>query len=338
MTSKKFFFIFLLFFGSQINFAQLSLRLNLEGGYYRSISQNSAEPVQKDATVRLDGEIGYKYKNDNNTLSLKLRARPEIYGLSNNLKILKLRAVGNYYSGNSTFNWGFNLIGQKNNYSGRNINLNFQDFIFLLESLIKIDNNFSLRSNLGYGYQRVSDDINQKMNLVFLDAEIIQRFFRNAKLGYGIYSERFFLNNIYKVEDADNKGWRLGPHLSFDYLKSFIVNFDYRYLFHISNVTQSPSFEHWIRLVAGKLIAENWSVFVLTDYYFRKYTIKKYLESPYLYLYTPINEDNRIYLKLAYSISEIFEVYLKAGYFRENLFNNYSFAGWNFLIGFEFEK
>ena len=336
MISKYLFFIFFSIFYSHNIFAQLSLRLNLEGGYYHSISQNPVASGQKDATVRLDGEIAYKYKYANNIFALKLRSRPEIYGLNNNLKILKLRAVGNYYSGNGTVNWGFSLIGQKNNYSGRNVNLNFQDFIFLFESLTKIDNNISLRSNLGYGYQRVSDDINQKMNLVFLDAEIIQRAFNNAKLGYGIYSERFFLNNIYKVEDTDNKGWRLGPHLSFDYLKSFIVNFDYRYLFHISNVTQSPSFEHWIRLVAGKLIAENWSVFVLTDYYFRKYTIKKYLESPYLYLYTPINEDNRIYLKLAYSISEIVETYIKVGYFRENLFNNYSFAGWNFLIGFEF--
>ena len=338
MTSRKILFIFLLFFGSQINFAQLSLRINLEGGYYSSTSQNSAEPGQKDATARLDGEIRYKYKIDNNSLSIKLRARPEIYGLSNNLKILKLRTVGNYYSANNNVNWGFNVIGQRNIYNGRNVNLNFQDFIFMFESLSKIDMNFSLSSNFGYGYQRVSDDVNQKMNLVFLDAEIVQKMFRNSKLGYGIYSERFFLKNNYKIENTDNKGWRLGPHISFDYLKSFIVNFDYRYLFHLSDVTQSPSYEHWIRLVAGKLIAENWSVFVLTDYYFRKYTIKKYLENLYLYLYTPINEDNRIFLKLAYSISEMTEVYFKAGYFRENLFNNYSFAGWNFLIGFEFEK
>jgi hypothetical protein len=337
MISKYLFFICLLVYSQNI-YAQLSFRLNLEGGYYRSTSQNPAVSAQKDATARFDGEAAYRYKNDNNIFSLKLRARPEIYGLNNNLKILKLRAAGNYYSGNGNVNWGFNIIGQKNNYSGRNVNLNFQDFIFLFESLTKIDNDFSLRSNLGYGFQKVSDDINQKMNLVFLDAEVIQQAFRNAKLGYGIYSERFFLNNVYKVEDTDNKGWRLGPHISFDYLKSFIVNFDYRYLFHISDVTQSPSYEHWIRLVAGKLIDENWSVFVLTDYYFRKYTIKKYLENPYLYLYTPINEDNRIFLKLAYSISEITEIYFKAGYFRENLFNNYSFAGWNFLVGFEFEK
>jgi hypothetical protein len=338
MTSKCFILIFLFFLSSQNNFAQLSLRLNLEGGYYQSTSKSIAESGQKDATGRLDGEIGYKYINANEILSLKLRARPEIYGLNNNLKILKLRASAGYFSGNKDFTWGINLTGQKNNYSGRNVNLNFQDLIFMLESLTEISNNISLKLNSGYGYQRISNDINQKMNLIFLDAEIIQRVFNNAKLGYGVYSERFFLNNNYNIESTANKGWRLGPHVSFDYLRFFIINFDYRYLFHISEVTQSPSYEHWIRFVAGKLIAENWSVFVLTDYYFRKYTIKKYLESPYLYLYTPINEDNRIYLKLAYSISEIMEVYFKVGYFRENLYNNYSFAGWNFLAGFEFEK
>ncbi|MEJ2618322.1 MAG: hypothetical protein P8Z35_25425 [Ignavibacteriaceae bacterium] len=182
MTPRKFLIILLLICGSQINFAQLSLRLNLEGGYYRSTSQNSAESGQKDATARLDGEIGYKYKNENNILSLKLRARPEIYGLSNNLKILKLRAVGNYYSGDDNLNWGINVIGQKNIYNGRNVNLNFRDFIFMLETLPKIDMNFSLRSNLGYGYQRVSDYVNQKMNLVFLDAELVHLMLHNPLL------------------------------------------------------------------------------------------------------------------------------------------------------------
>lgn len=338
MTSISFIFIFLFIFFCQNSFAQLSLRLNLEGGYYQSTSKSLTESGQKDVTARFDGEVGYKYKSDNNILSLKLRTRPEIYGVNNNLKILKLRAVADYYLGNGKVNWGFNLIGQKNYYSGRDVHLNFQDLIFIIESLMSINDNFSVRSNLGYGYQRISNDVSQRMDLIFLDAEIIQAVLRNVKIGYGIYAEEFFLNNNYKIEDTNNKGWRLGPHISFDYLKSFLVNFDYRYLFHISNITQSPSYEHWIRLVAGKLITENLSVFILTDYYFRKYTIEKNLENPYLFLYTPINEDSRIYMKIGYDLSDLWEIYFKTGYFRENLYNNYSFAGWNFLVGFEFEK
>lgn len=338
MTFISFTFIFLFFFFCQNNFAQLSLRLNLEGGYYQSTSKSFTVSGQKDLTAHFDGEVGYKYRNDNNTLSLKLRARPEIYGVKNNLKILKLRTAASYYLGNSKANWGFNLIGQQNNYSGRDVNLHFQDLIFVIESLMNINDNFSTRSNLGYGYQRISNDVNQKMNLMFIDAEIIQAILKNVRIGYGIYTERFFLNNNYNIKDTDNKGWRLGPHISFDYLKSFLVNLDYRYLFHISDITQSPSYEHWIRLVAGKLITENWSVFILTDYYFRKYTIEKNLENPYLFLYTPINEDNRIYMKIGYDLSELWEIYFKTGYFRENLYNNYSFTGWNFLFGFEFER
>ena len=173
------------------------------------------------------------------------------------------------------------------------------------------------------------------MDLFLLDAEINQQAFNGAKVVYGIYTERFFLDDQYKTENINNKGWRIGPHISFDYLKTFLLNFDYRFLFHISEFTKSPSYEHWIRLVAGKLLMENWSVFVLTDYYFRKYTISKNLDDPYISLYTPINQDNRIYLKVAYSFSDILEIYFKTGYFRENLYNNYFFAGWNILIGFE---
>ncbi len=220
MSPKTLILVFLFIVSSQINFAQFSLRLNAEGGYYQSTSKSTAGSGQKDATARIDGEVGYKYKNYKNNLSLKLRARPEIYGLSNNLKILKLKATGNYYFEDKNITWGFNLMGQKNNYSGRSVNLNFQDLIFMFESLTKINNTFSLSSNLGYGYQKISNDINQKMNLIFLDAEIINEVFRNAKIGYGIYSERFFLNNKYNFEDTNNKGWRIGPHVSFDYLKS----------------------------------------------------------------------------------------------------------------------
>ncbi len=339
MTLKCLTFIFLLIaFYSKINFAQLSLRLNLEGGYYQSTSKSAVESGQKDATVRIDGEIGYKHKDDNRMFSFKLRARPEVYGFHDNLKILKLKATGNYFFTGDNITYGFNLTGQRNNYKGRNVDLNFQDFIFMFESLLEMGNGFSLSANLGYGNQEVSNDVNQKMDLLFLDTEIFQRAFNDARLGYGIYSERFVLTGNYEAKDINNKGWRIGPHISFDYLKAFLVNFDYRFLFHISEITESPSYEHWIRLVAGKLLTENWSVFILTDYYFRKYTISKIIDNPYISLYTPINEDNRIYLKIGYSLSDIFEAYFKTGYFRENLFNNYSFAGWNFLAGIEIEN
>ena len=339
MTSKSLLLVFLIMiFYSKINLAQLSLRLNLEGGYYRSTSTSAVESGQKDATARIDGEVGYKYKDDNRFYSFKLRARPEVYGLQNNLKIFKLKAAGNYYFTGNNITYGFNLNGQRNNYGGRDIDLTFQDFIFAFESLLTLDNNFSASANLGYGYQKVSENINQKMDLLFLDTEIFQDVFSNARLGYGVYSERFVLNGVYKEDGVNNKGWRVGPHISLNYLKAFLANFDYRFLFHISEITKSPSYEHWIRLVAGKLFSENWSVFILTDYYFRKYTISKVLNNPYISLYTPINEDNRIYLKVAYSLSDIFETYIKTGYFRENLFNNYSFAGWNLVAGFEIEK
>ena len=339
MTSKCLTLIFLLIIiYSNINFAQLSARLNLEGGYYRSTSAGFAESGQNDATVRIDGEAGYNYKDDSRLFSFKLRARPEVYGLHDNLKILKLKASGNYYFTRDNFTYGFNLTGQRNNYSGRDVDLTFHDFIFAFESLLAMGNNFSASANLGYGYQNVSENINQKMDLLFFDAEILSDVFDNARFGSGIYSERFVLTGTYKTGGVNNKGWRIGPHISLNYLKAFLVNFDYRFLFHISEITKSPSYEHWIRFVAGKLLSENWSVFILTDYYFRKYTISKVLDNPYISLYTPINEDNRIYLKIAYSLSDIFEIYIKTGYFRENLFNNYSFSGWNFLAGIEIEK
>ncbi len=339
MTSKCFsFLILLIIFFTQNNIAQLSMHLNLEGGYYRSISKIQAESGQKDAAALADAEIGYDYKLDRSIISLNLRARPEVYGFNNNLKILKLKSTAGYYLTGDQITWGLNITGQKNDYSGDNVDLNFQNLTLIFESLIKIDDNVSLSSNIGYGYQKITNDLNQKMDLFFIDAELMHRLPNNIKYGYGIYSERFTLINLYNFENINNNGWRIGPQLKFDYLKTFLINFDYKFLFHISEVTQSPSYEHRVRLVAGKLLSENWSVFILTDYYFRRYTIKENLINPYISLYTPINEDNRIYFKIGYSISDNFETYFKTGYFRENLYNNNSFAGWNVLLGFQVEN
>jgi hypothetical protein len=329
------FFILVIINSSNI-FPQLSLRLNLEGGYYNSSSTNFEN--QKDLTGRADGEINYQLKGEDQAASIKIRARPELYGLRNNLKILKLVANGNYYSTGKNLSWGFSLTGQRNTYNGENINFNYKNANILFESLFKINKDFSMLTNLGYGYQKVSNNLDQGMDIFLINIEALQRLFNNTKLGYGIYLERFLLSGKYLLSDISNKGWQAGPQLTLDYLKSFIINFDYRFLFHFSEITKSPSYEHWIRLVAGKLISEDWSVFFLADYYFRKYTITKQLSNPYIYLYAPTNEDNRIYLKFAYGISDISEIYIKTGYFKENLFNNYSFAGWNVLLGFEIEN
>ena len=163
------------------------------------------------------------------------------------------------------------------------------------------------------------------------------------KFGYGLYIERFFITNEVELHginsNYENNGWRLGPQLSLNYLKEFIVNIDYKFLLQDSKFTKDFSFEHLIRVVAGKIFFTDWSTFLLVDY--NILSLKKtsdYIEgvTP---LYTPLNYENRVYLKIAYELSNNFEIFTKAGYFKDNLYENkFSLEGWNATIGIEISK
>jgi len=180
-----------------------------------------------------------------------------------------------------------------------------------------------------------------KLDLFFADLKLISPVSSSIKFGYGFYFERFFIRNEIDRQNIlttnRNDGIRLGPQLNINYIRDFIINIDYRMLVHESDFIEYFSYEHWIRAVAGKIFFNYWSIFLLVDY--NSYHFKKnedYIEgiTP---LYTPLNLENRIYLKIAYELSNNFELYTKGGYFKDNLYEDtFSLEGWNALIGIEF--
>jgi hypothetical protein len=115
-----------------------------------------------------------------------------------------------------------------------------------------------------------------------------------------------------------------------------VISSDYRFLIHESKYTKNLSYEHWIRFVAGTIFLGEWSVFILADYYSRKFRLlgnPEFLINP---LYSPLNLENRVYLKISRILTENLEAYSKVGYFKDNLYENeFSIEGWNFLLGIE---
>jgi len=85
------------------------------------------------------------------------------------------------------------------------------------------------------------------------------------------------------------------------------------------------------------MISGEWSVFLLADYYTRNFKTKNSTDNNLLY--TPINLENRIYIKLGYELKNSFEIYLRSGYTNESLYkNNLSIKGWNIMVGIEVNK
>ena len=336
----KFFFQIALLFSS-VSYSQIDWQLSGETGFFKS---SGDETLQKENMLSLfDGLLKYNYDTDKRTASLSFRARPEFYGFNNSVNFLKLKAEGEYYQSEEKFNWGLNVSRQVNFFKQQNSNLTYNVFTATGSATWFYFDNVPVNTNIGYAYQLIKNNEEYGLDLFFFDCKLYSQLSNYMKLGYGLYTEKFFIMNKVEFHNADssyeNNGWRFGPELSLNYLKEFIVNIDYKFLFQDSKFTKAFSYEHLIRMIAGKIFFTDWSAFLLVDY--NTISLKKtsdYIEgvTP---LYTPLNYENRVYLKIAYELSDNFEVFTKAGYFKDNLYENkFSLEGWNATIGIEISK
>jgi len=329
--------IFVIISPSLIN-AQVNWNINTEGGFFNSKGSNFSKP--RDLLFRADGNLSYLYSADDVSASVKLKVRPEFYGFKDNVRSLKFKASGDFYQKEKSMNWGIKLTGQKNFYQNNNTDFNYSAFLLSVNSDLHEFRDNPISAQLGYAYQTASENIEQNLDLLFLDLKIFRMLFPNNHSGLGFYIERFTIDNKYLSKftnsTSTNKGMRYGPQVSFDYIENEIVSIEYRFLLHSSQVTQYPSYEHWIRFIAGKIFSERWSIFLLADYYNRRFTLKEDHSVETFLIYNPLDNENKVNIKLAYEINNSFEVFLKSGYFKENFFDQkFNFEGWNMLLGIE---
>lgn len=340
MITSRSLLIFCILIASSFSYlyGQIKLEGSLESGYYKSAGTNDI--LQNGFFTGIDGKAGYNYRDKQRIASINLRARPEFYGFDNQLRTLKLKGEASYIQNEESFNWGIKLAQQKYNFisSGLDLTYNMFDLSGSLDGYVWEGSPAAL--NFGFAYQDIGTPNEQSLDLFFGEGKLYQSLNEFTKFGYGAYLERFIVTGnppyFYSDPKSENKGWRYGPEFSLNYLGAGVFNLDYRFLFHNSGFTHYPSIEHWIRLVAGKIISEHLSVFLLIDYYLRNFKYNDNAEKYSYLLYTAMNFDNRIYVKLGYDINDNVEVYLRSGYFKENLYGNkLNFDGWNALIGID---
>lgn len=323
-----------------ISKCQVSWKTSLETGYFNSTGDGLTG--QKDIQIKLDGLLKYDYEKKKQNASAYLRVRPEMFGHNDRMRSVRLKAFGSYNYNFENLIGGINITSQRQLFSGKNIDINYQSFVLVSDISFEPFTNIPTNASLGYAYHTLSAD-EQSLDLIFVDTKLNQVINSYLTFGYGIYGEKFSVGAInrtfYTYKKDKNHGWRLGPKFSASYVKELILSFDYRFLLHGSRLTSFPSYEHWLRVVAGKIFAEEWSIFFLADYYTRKFKLNNPTLAESNLLYTPMNLENRIYLKLGYDIASTVEIFLKSGYFSESLYkDNLSLKGWNVMIGVEVES
>ena len=323
---------------SAITAAQVNWSVYTEGGLFNSINDVSAK--SHDLLFRADGNLDYLYSKKDFSAAFKLKVRPEIYSSETNFKSLKSKVSGNYSQAGEDISWGINITGQKNFYQNNITEFNHSIFSIAFNSDWYEIENYPITMEIGYSYQTASENIEQNLDLLFLQARILKSLFPGNSSHLGFYIERFNIDNKYldrfTNSASQNKGWRYGPKIGFEYFKHGVVSLDYRFLFHSSQVTKKPSYEHWVRFVAGTLFSESWSLFFLIDFYDRKFTLNQENLNQEFLVYNFLDVENKINIKLAREMSEGFEAYIKTGYFKEGFFNSsFNFEGWVFLMGIE---
>lgn len=331
------FFLFLLFFPPFVN-SQVDWRINGEAGFYNS--SGDAVLINSGLITRLDSFLKYKYKDVDRNASLQIRLRPELYSANHPVSSIKLKADGDYYQAGNDLTWGINITAQRNFLNTRTIDFTYDIFSVAANTFWS---NIGLNTSTGYTYQFIKGEDDYSLDLLFLDLKLFQPFSSYIRAGYGFYIERFFVTNKINLLDSlsenENGGWRIGPQASFIYLKDIILSTDYRFLIHESKFTKYLSYEHWIRIVAGKIFFDYLSAFLLVDYNFYNFVKSRDYVEAVTPLYTPLNSENKVYLKVAYELDDNIEIYTKTGYFKENLYEDkFSLEGWNAMIGIEINK
>jgi hypothetical protein len=232
------------------------------------------------------------------------------------------------------------LSSQKNFYLN-NIELDFS--IFKLNSNLlwfyKRKTFFQISAN--YFYRDLNNGFSNSLDAVTLISKIYYSFSPFGKIGAGAYTEKFKIKSdittFFRFGAAQNSGWRFGPEVSFNYSRHFVVNINYHFLFHKSDLEQDPDNEQWIQLLLGKLLSSRWSIFFLADYYFRHFPEQPDFDNQLIYL--PIDNENNFYLKLEYDITKETALFFNFGFSKENLvYQNLNLSGFRGTAGMEFRK
>jgi len=332
-------FLILLLTNAKANDNPLNWSIKGEAGYYHA--SGSSLLKQTDLISQFQGLIKYKENKNNHNWFIELKTRPEFYGLQNNLTILKLYGKGQYQHRFSKFHFSFTLSSQKNFYLNNNLNLDFSIFKLNSNLLWFYKRKTLVQLSANYFYRDLNNGFSNSLDAVTLIGKIYQSFSPFGKIGLGAYTEKFKIEcditTFFQLGADQNSGWRFGPEVSFNYSRHFVVNINYHFLFHESDLNQDPDNEQWIQLLLGKLLSSRWSIFFLGDYYFRHFPEQPDFNNQLIYL--PIDNENNFYLKLAYDINKEMTLFLNMGYSKENLvYQNLNLSGFKGTVGVEFKK
>jgi hypothetical protein len=319
-----------IFAGAQINF-----RLTGETGLYEDKILRKS-----DIFLRLEGQTLFKYQIKDIAASLQVRAIPSYYNADSDIQSLKLFSRAMIDFTKPSYALSFEGIKRVYHFTG------YFDYIrgdlqLLQIKIIAAKNRmFSLALSSGLGQEDIFTIRHYLRDMWFAELKLIHSLFKSFKINYGFYYENFLLHHDgnYDMEQNANKGMRFGPEIRFSYFSQFWITLEYRYLRHTSDLVGHNSYEGNLRVFLGKAVNSYLTILLLVDYYQRRFVLEQPNISDINLLYSPMDMENRIYVKTVFTISDNSEFYIRFGYgkesFRQQLFH---LEGWRTVVGISFK-
>jgi hypothetical protein len=328
------FIAFLVCHSSTIKASHFDWKIQGEAGYYRA--SNSSVFNTNDLITRFEGLLTYKKQYHKHSWFLEFRTASELYGIENATTALKFSGKGQFQQRFSKLSVNFFLHGRKYFYNNNLLGLTFNIFQISGNSYWFFHKRRFLFFSFNYFYRDLENNTDNSLDAIVFTGKLYHSFLPFGKISAGIYLENFQVGSASFLGIPEiitkNVGWRFGPEIGLDYSQKVVININYRVLWHRSDLISNTSWEQWIRLLFGKLISRKWSIFFLVDYYFRDFPQPEG-ENLNL-LYSPIENENRIYLKLEHDLQKRWSVFLKIGYIKDNLiYDNFSLSGLQTTVG-----
>ena len=332
-SSKFLMLIFIVPFISNNLKAQLKFKFNAESGVYFDLSSSGTNESKQ--LTRFLGDLEFNEGTDKRSYSLGIKLRPQFFNFG--IHSIKYRLDGNYSRKMKELFWNTGL-----SYTNYNYVFTADDYsygIFQLISRLELSLIDSLPLNLLVGFSNYDIDYENNINsdLYFISALFNKKLDKYSFGGLGIFVQKF---NMKSTLDngiiLNSRGWKYGPQLKVQYMRSFLFNAEYRFLIHNSNNTKYPSFEHNINFLGGFIVSKGISIFILAEFNFIRTDIISEFDEINPIFYTPTQNENEIYLKSNFRVLKDFSLYSKIGYFRENFYlEQFKLDGLSILIGLE---
>ena len=318
---------------SVIHTQSLEWKAGAEGGYFHAGGNYNSSRIKFVSALPVSAR--FEQPTGTHVFIFNARLRPEWYGPQKNNYNIQASAGFQYQRRWKEFDFGAGIQGRKQNYHIHTDPISIHTLQISASASWSFIKNMSAGVESGYIDAALTGDVKNTVLTKWVSPGLHYFFHGYGSLSVSGYVEAFeastndVLTNVRSVN-----GWRAGPKIGLEYLRKNYITLNY--LLAQRRFERSNKFhpEHEINFVAGKNLTQNWSVFILADYYIRD--IESTAGDP---VYSQTNYENRIHAKLVYNWKKDYSIFVKMAYSKnEFIHQKISLSGTQVSLGFEIQK